>query len=271
MSIRAHNVELPTREELGELIQRKHAPTQRLGWGPARRRRMGYFTPSDVYEATVRKLIKPGCSWVDIGGGDAIFPDNPDLAKELVGVCQRLVAVDPSDNVQQNPFAHERVQALLEAYPADGEFDLATMRMVVEHVEDTSDFSRALGRVLRPGGVAVVFTVSAVAPLSIVSRFSPFGLHHPVKRLFWGGEEKDTFPVRYRMNSRRALATLLGEAGLDELAFARLDDLSTFSQINALNWLELQIWNVWRRTGLAYPEHCLLGVYGKPRSDSDAS
>ena len=46
--------------------------------------------PDDVYEATIAKLVEPGCAWIDIGCGRDIFPGNYGLAKEL---AERLVKI----------------------------------------------------------------------------------------------------------------------------------------------------------------------------------
>lgn len=254
-------IPLPDRGELEAHFADKHGSPTSAGWAPQRRFRSGYFTPSDRYEALLDRLVEPSTHWLDVGGGHQIFPDHPRLAQRLAERCQRLVAVDPSPNVLDHPVADERVQAMLEDYAPDESFDLASMRMVVEHVADPAAFTAALSRLLRPGGLAVVLTVDRFAPLSLLAKASPFGLHHPIKRLVWGGEERDTFPVQYRMNTLRELRRRFDEAGFDEVLACRLDDLSTFGGIKPLNRVELAAWRVCRKLGMGYPEACLLGVY----------
>lgn len=239
----------------------KLGPAERLGWSPRRRLRFGYFLPAEFYEAIVSKLVTPGCRWLDVGGGHDVFPENPRLAEALVRRAGTLVAVDPSPNVRRHPLAAARVESSIEEYRADAPFDLATMRMVVEHVRDPRAFVDALARLVAPGGLAVVFTVNARSPISLVSRWMPFALHHPIKTLFWGGDKDDTFPVCYRMNTRAVLRRWFGAAGFEERAFVRPDDLSALSTFKRLNLLELYAWRVCRRIGLRYPEYCLIGVY----------
>jgi 2-polyprenyl-3-methyl-5-hydroxy-6-metoxy-1,4-benzoquinol methylase len=252
---------LPTRQELESMFMRKHGSADTVGWAPRRRFRFGYYLPADMYEAVVSRLVFEGCTWIDVGGGHAIFPDNAGLANELVARCARVVAVDPSENVHQNRFVHERAQSTLEEYRPGAQFDLATLRMVVEHVGSPERFVAALAGLVNPGGTVVVLTVNRRAPISLLSWLLPFRLHHPIKRLFWGGEEKDTFPVHYRMNTRADLRCLFEQAGFEERLFAKLDDLSAFGRFEWLNYLELLAWSVLRRLGLGYPENCLLGVY----------
>ena len=254
-------VSLPAGSELEQLFLQKYGDPQRTGWAPRRRRRFGYALPADVYEALVSKLVTPGCRWIDVGGGHDVFPENPALARSLAARCSVLVAVDPSENVHRNEFAHERVQAFIEDYRTDRQFDLATLRMVVEHVDDPANVVRALNRLLRPGGRAVVLTVNLRSPITLVSRFTPFWLHHPIKSRVWGGSEEDTFPVRYRMNTRRALRRWFEQGGFREAEFAVLDDLSPFGGFRTVNLVELYAWKAMRTLGLPYPENCLLGVY----------
>ena len=258
---------LPTPAEMAVLFRQKFGDPDAVGWAPRRRFRFGYYLPADVYEALVSKLVVPGCAWLDVGGGHAIFPENPRLARDLVSRCGRITAVDPSENVLGNEFVHDRVRCFLEDFRSDTKFDLATMRMVVEHVSSPKDFVGALRRLLKPGGMAVVFTVNRWSPVTILSGAIPFRLHHPIKQRVWGGEEEDTFPVQYRMNTQTRLRRLFRDAGFVEQAVVKLDDLSVFGRFNCLNYLELSAWSGLRRLGIGYPENCLLSVYRRTAID----
>ncbi len=253
--------DLPTPDEVLAVFRGKFGDAP--GSAPHRRLRYGYFTPDDVYEATVAKLVTPGCRWLDVGGGRDVFPTNPPLAAALAARCGTLVAVDPSPNVHENPVAHEKVEAFIEQYHADRPFDVLTLRMVAEHIADPDAAAAALARLTAPGGAVVVHTINVWAPVSLAAWAVPFGLHHPLKRAVWGTEERDTFPVTYRMNTRRALRRVMARHGLRESAFAYLDDCRTFGKFRTLNHLEMATRSACRSVGLAYPENCLLGVYRK--------
>jgi ubiquinone/menaquinone biosynthesis C-methylase UbiE len=225
------------------------------------RMRFGYFTPDDVYEAVVERLVTPGCRWLDVGCGRDVFPTNRALAKELSTRCGTLVGVDPDATIQENPFVHRRVQAMLEDFQPEQGFDLITARMVVEHVQNPDAFVEQLQRLSAPGGLVVLYTVNKWAPVSIASWLVPFALHHRVKAVLWGTEEKDTFPVEYKMNTRRTLRRLLGRASFSEREFEYLDDCRTFGRFRVAGRAEVLGWKFLNSIGLHYPETCLLAVY----------
>lgn len=263
MNYRTNDYGVPSRRELEELFLQKYGRPEEVGWAPRRNWQFGYYLPADFYEALVAKAVFNGCAWIDIGGGRSIFPQNPELVRALVARCSVVVAVDPSANVHQNAYVHQRVQCLIEEYHTEQQFDLATLRMVAEHVVEPVKVVQALSRLLRPGGIAIVFTVNVKSPLTLISRLTPFSLHHPIKKFFWGADEADTFPVQYKMNSRKTLSRLFGQGGFREIVFAHLDDLSTWGRFKYLNYMELWCWYVCRKLRLHYPENCLLGVFQK--------
>ena len=99
--------------------------------------------------------------------------------------------------------------------------------------------------------------------MPLLTRLAPMGLRHVVKSWLWGTQPKDTFPTRFRMNTRGALQRLFAGHGLVEEAFLRLDDCRTFARFRSMAELELRLMRCCRALGLPYPEHCLLGVYRK--------
>ncbi len=252
---------LPTAADLARLFALKYGDPANTGPNPRRRHAHGYFLPADVYEATVANAVVPGCDWLDVGGGSSPFPDNPKLAAELAARAGRFAGVDPSANVFDNPYTREKHQAFIENYHTDRPFDLATLRMVAEHVTDPAAVIGALARLVKPGGRVIVFTVDLWSPITLVSRFVPFDLHHPVKKFLWGGEEKDTFPTAYLMNTRSELKKLFARGGFREAEFAWVDDCAALSRFPRLNTLELLARTALRKLALRYPECNLLGVY----------
>lgn len=249
--------------ELKELFFLKYGDPATTGWSPRRNYEFGYYWPADHYEALVSKLVTPDTDWIDVGGGSALFPHNAALSDRLARRARHLVVVDPSDNIAVNPFPHHRAKCLIEDYETDQQFDLATLRMVAEHITNPPAVARKLNQLVRRGGRVVIFTVNRWSPVTLVANALPFGLHYPIKKMFWGGEEEDTFPTAYKMNTRRQLRELMSGHGFDEEYFAYLDDLSVLGNFKRLNYLELRAWQALNMVGLRYPENCLLGMYQK--------
>jgi 2-polyprenyl-3-methyl-5-hydroxy-6-metoxy-1,4-benzoquinol methylase len=150
---------------------------------------------------------------------------------------------------------------MLEDYVDSGGFNLATMRMVVEHVVRPHEFVTKLSQLVRPNGKAIVYTVNRWAPVTLVSASTPMWFHHAIKKVLWHAQEEDTFPVTYRMNSRSRLRELFTEAGFREIYFRHLDDCRTFARWRWTLAAELALWKALHSIGLYYPETCLLGVY----------
>ena len=258
---------MPTRADFERFRAVDTAALQRLtaakygdppGWGPGIRRRFGYYTPEEVYESVLERLITTGCRWLDVGGGRDPLPANRPLAKEL---SQRatLVGVDPDPAIQENPYAQVRVQGRVEDMETS-EFDVITARMVVEHVGDPGAFAGALRRLCARNGVVVLYTVNKWAPVSIVSSLIPFRFHQRIINFLWG-PGRETFPVEYRMNTRGDLSAVMRNAGFEESTFTYLDDCRTLGRFQFGNRLELLLWKSLNAIGLRYPETCLLGVY----------
>jgi SAM-dependent methyltransferase len=248
-------------DELEQLFLLKYGPVETTGWSPRRRHRFGYYSPDDYYEALVSKLVTPQSRWLDVGSGRDIFPSNKPLATALSKRAEKLVGVDPSPNIHDNPFVHERAQKMLQDFEYAGTFTLATLRMVAEHVTQPGELVNKLASLVAPGGLVVIYTINVWSPVSVVSWATPMWFHHRAKKLLWNTEERDTFPVAYKMNTRATLERLFRDGGFSEVHFQHLDDCRSFAGFSSLNYAELSLWKVLHRLDLTYPENCLLGVY----------
>jgi SAM-dependent methyltransferase len=249
--------------ELAAVFDSKYYRFGELGWGPRRRRASGYFTPDDYYEALVNRLVTPGCRWADVGCGRDVFPGNPDLAGQLSRRCGHLLGIDPDPNLESNPFVHERFKGLVDEYRGEGGFDLVTLRMVAEHIVSPDAALASIAAMLKSGGRMVIYTPGKWSPASILAATLPFALHHPIKRIFWDGEERDTFPTAYKLNTRRDLERHGRSSGLVLEAYQHLDDCRITGAYRLLNEVELALQRCTRRLGLVYPEYCLLAQFRK--------
>src|ERR1041385_6009697 len=141
---------LPSAAHVARILELKHSAAKQLGWGPKLRARFNYQTPDEVYEAYLDNIGTEQTTWLDVGCGRKLFPSNVPLSHVLSKRCRLLVGVDPSDNVRDNPFVHERAQCEIQDYKTDQKFDLITLRMVAEHVSDPKSALEVLAHLVRP-------------------------------------------------------------------------------------------------------------------------
>ena len=246
---------------VSQILDLKYGPRPAWGWGPILRDRFGYISPDDWYEATLFNLVTAGTSWLDVGCGRDIFPSNRRAAELLAQRCRLLVGIDPSENINENVFLHERANCLLENYRTEQQFDLVTLRMVAEHITTPETTAASLARLTRKGGHAVIYTVNKWSPAPLLAAITPLSVHVLIKRFLWGTREEDSFPTAYKLNTRADLSRYLSTAGFAEVSFAYIDDCRSFAQQRSLAPLELILWRMLRLLGLPYPERCIIAIY----------
>lgn len=258
----------PTHAELMSVYNVKYYRQGEPGWSPRMRLSFDYFPPDDYYEAVVAKLVSPGSHWADIGCGRDIFPQHPELAAQLSSRAAYVYGIDPDPNIKENKFIADGFMGPVEDCDTARTFDVVTMRMVAEHIVNPD---RAIGRIvqlLKPGGKLVIYTPYKWAPMSVIATIVPFKLHHPLKRLIWDAQARDTFPTAYKLNTRKDLHHYAGRHGLKVAYLRLLDDCSVLARYRSLNWLELSMRRILNRFSLGYFERCILVVMEKPATAS---
>ena len=112
---------LPTEQDVQEHFDSLHSDLREQGWRLRMMRWFGYFSGEAWYEATVDSLIKEDTTWLDVGGGKTVFPSNARLSGILSERCKLLVGVDPSPNINGNPYLHERANCAVEEYKSEAQ------------------------------------------------------------------------------------------------------------------------------------------------------
>lgn len=254
---------MPTHGQMRERLVQQYGDLSRHGWRVRQKWRFQYFSPELWYEAVVDGLVNGETTWIDIGGGNAVFPASKTLSKTLADRCRKLVGVDPSENIHSNEFLCERWQGMIEDFETDEQFDVATFRMVAEHIQDPEAVVAKLQCIVKPGGKVVIYTPSRWSVSAMIASATPHQLHTLAARILWRADEDDVFPTAYKMNTRRQLREYFVKGGFKKADFRKLADCSILQRFRWLYPLELLGYRCWTMTGIPCPECNLLGVYEK--------
>ncbi len=251
-------------EDLRKNLELRHGAGAPLSSPIQYRQSRNYFTPDEWYEVLVEKLVTSEARWLDVGCGRNLMPGNTALSEILAKRCSHLVGIDPDSNVLENEYVHERVQGMIDDYkPSTNQgFDLITFRMVVEHIEDPGACSSSIQNLIKPGGKVVIYTVDKWSTTALCARFSPLWFHHLAKDGLWGTDEKDTFPVQYRMNTRNTLNRLFEKSGFTPVFMKSLPDVFLW-KFPKLHWGEIQLIKMLEAVRLPQIDPCMLAVYEK--------
>src|SRR6266480_6776386 len=176
----------------------------------------------DLIRIILRRHVRPGDSWVDLGCGSGV------LCRELLALGASVVAVDGSPRMLSQ--ARERVgseyAARVDWIESDvqsidalknGSFDGVLCSSVVEYLDRPDALLKEVARILSPGGVLVI---SLPPTLSAVRAFQK-GF-----RAFMSMFGKDTFTylsVSKLEISPRAIDRLLQEAGFSVIHSTKYD------------------------------------------------
>jgi len=147
---------------------------------------------------------------LDLGAGAGIVPE-----MDYKGIARRVCGVDPDPRVAENPHLDEGREGLGEAIPyPDASFDVVVSDNVLEHLDDPLSVFREVARVLRPGGIFLAKTPNRWHYVALGASLTPHSFHRKFNE-GRGRASVDTFPTRYRANSRGQLAPLARAAGFE--------------------------------------------------------
>jgi ubiquinone/menaquinone biosynthesis C-methylase UbiE len=132
-------------------------------------------------------------------------------------------------------------------------FDVVLCSWVLEHLGRPDDVLGELARVLRSGGRLVLLTPNAWNYVTLAQRLVPGKLQRWLTRRVYGRDEKDTFPVAYKANTRSTLDEKLAQAGLTNEEFHLVGDPSYVAGNDllfrmAVAWEKITDWGPLRNT-----------------------
>lgn len=176
--------------------------------------------------------LSPDTVVLDVGAGAGIVE-----AMDFRGQAKRIIGIDPDPRVLSNPNLDEAHQGFADEMPflADGSVDLAFSDNVLEHVENPLAFLSEIRRVVRPGGILLTKTPNRRHYMPLIARLTPHSFHRAINRVR-GRADVDTFPTRYRLNTRRDQARWATASGWQVEETHLLESRPEYLRISALTY-----------------------------------
>jgi SAM-dependent methyltransferase len=180
----------------------------------------------------ILRLLTPESVVLDLGAGAGIVKQ-----MDFRGLARKVCGVDLDPRVLKNPLLDEGRIGNAGVIPyADGQFDLAFSDNLLEHLDTPCAVFSEVTRVLKPGGVFLFKTPNKWHYMPTIARLTPFRFHQYVNRLR-GRAQSDTFPTRYRANTKRAVIRLAENAGLMVERIERIEGRPEYLRMTELTYL----------------------------------
>ena len=181
-----------------------------------------------VLRARILARIHADMIVLDLGAGAGIVRE-----MDFKGKVRRICGIDLDPRVEHNPFLDEgRVSDGARIPYADESFDLVFADNVLEHLDEPLAVFREVARVLRPGGLFIFKTPNKWHYMPTIARATPHAFHQFVNRVR-GRASADTFPTRYRANSKGAVERLAHGAGLVPDTIERIEGRPEYLRLSA--------------------------------------
>ncbi len=167
---------------------------------------------SELFYAWVRRDLSPDSVLLNLGAG----PPTRASVRSFRGEVARAIGADVDPIVLDNDELDEAHLIEGGVLPfADATFDAIVSDFVLEHVDEPLPFLREAYRTLKPGCPFLFRTPNKNHYVTLISRLTPHAFHRLVANPARGfpREHHEPWTTRYRMNGRRALRRLAGEAG----------------------------------------------------------
>jgi SAM-dependent methyltransferase len=169
-----------------------------------------------VYEAVLKQHVQEDTRWLDLGCGHTLLPFwRVQGEEELTTRCRSLTGLDfdmPSLKAHQR--IRRKVRGDIGRLPfPDGAFDLVTMNMVVEHLDDPGRQFGEVRRALAPKGLFIFHTPNVLGYGALLSMLVPEVIKGPLVALVEDREEHDIFPTHYRANREKTIRELAKQQG----------------------------------------------------------
>ena len=188
----------------------------------------------EMFRETLLGRITATASCLDYGAGRGNVTQ-----MNFRGIARFVAGIDPEAQVFENPHLDDAKLLDLTTnvipYP-DNSFDVVFADNVMEHVDEPTVVFNEIRRVLKPGGVFLAKTPNKGHYMPVIARITPTWFHRYYNRLR-GREAIDTFPTRYRCNTRSDVARHAAAAALRVREVRFVEGRPEYLRLTALTYL----------------------------------
>lgn len=185
-----------------------------------------------LFREAILKQLKAEMSILDLGAGAGIVPQ-----MNFKGLCKRVNGVDLDLRVINNPFLDEgKVSDAGEIPYSDCTFDIVFSDNVLEHLDDPVEVFKEVARILRPGGLFMFKTPNKWHYMPTIARLTPHVFHQFINRIR-GRAEVDTFPTRYRANTKSDVTRLAQQSGFSEANISLIEGRPEYLRMTTVTYL----------------------------------
>lgn len=179
-----------------------------------------------AFRERILSSILPHHKVLDLGAGAGIVPE-----MNFKGHADKICGIDLDPRVKNNTLLDEGRIADAECIPyPDSSFDLVFADNVMEHLERPVVVFKEIHRVLRPGGKLLFKTPNACHYMPVIARLTPHSFHRFINRLR-GRKSVDTFPTRYRSNTRSDIKRIADASGFEIEAIEPIEGRPEYMRI----------------------------------------
>lgn len=200
----------------------------------ANRLREKYYKTDDhpyrLFERRVESLIGPQTGVLLDAGCGRSAP----VLRKFNGKVARLIGIEMVPFIDVPEYVEIHNADLANIPLPSQSVDIIMSRSVFEHLVNPELVYAELARILKPGGMIVFLTASFWDYGTQVARLVPNRYHAGVVRRVEGRKEEDTFPTAYKTNTRKDVAFLAGQVGLEISDFQYLSQYPNYLMFNGV-------------------------------------
>jgi len=166
-----------------------------------KREHPAYLTSRDIYEELLATYVRSDSKVLDAGCGQA------GIVEQVMPIIKQAVGIDQTfGNYRETIKLRDLAQGKLEDLPfSPNSFDVISCTWVLEHLKNPERVFREFARVLCPDGILLFLAPNARNYVTLVNRSVPNWLHELMTYVFYGRDQRFTFPVYYRANTKSML------------------------------------------------------------------